>query len=75
MFNYTNGFHVSSKDDKSEVLIRFLQTTPVLNIGEAGRADIVGTTEEVVSSVIMNGALAQDLLDKLSAILNEGKKE
>lgn len=74
MFNYTNGFHVSAKDDKSEVLIQFLQTTPVLSIGDAGRADIVGTTEEKVSSVIMNGALAQDLMDKLGALLNEEPK-
>lgn len=75
MFNYTNGFHVSAKDDKSEVLIRFMQTTPVLDIGDAGRADIVGTTQEEVSAVIMNGALAQDLMEKLGALLSEGAKE
>lgn len=73
MFNYANGFHVTAKDDKSELLIQFMQTTPVLNIGESGKADIVGTTEEVVSSVIMNGALAQDLMEKISALLSDGQ--
>ena len=52
-----------------------MQTTPVLDIGDAGRADIVGTTQEEVSAVIMNGALAQDLMEKLGALLSEGAKE
>ncbi len=28
MFIYANGFHVSVKDDQSEVLIRFVQNSP-----------------------------------------------
>lgn len=75
MFSYANGFHVTAKDDKSEILIQFIQTTPVLNVGDAGRVDIVGTTEETVSSVIMSGSLAEDLVGKISALLSDGRAE
>lgn len=75
MFSYTNGFHVTAKDDKSEILIQFIQTKPVLKASEAGRVDIVGTSEETVSSVIMSGSLAEDLVGKISALLSNGNEE
>lgn len=75
MFTYTNGFHVTAKDDKSEILIQFIQTTPVLKVDETGKVDIVGTNEETVSSVIMSGALAEDLVSKIRDLLSDGGTE
>lgn len=75
MFNYANGFHVTVKDDKSEVLIQFIQTTPVLKTSESGKVEITDTNEEAVSSVIMNRTLAEDLIVKISALFSADRAE
>ena len=75
MFNYANGFHVTVKDDKSEVLIQFIPTTPVLKTCESGKAEIIDTNEEAVSSVIMNRTLAEDLIGKISALFSADSAE
>lgn len=75
MFNYANGFHVTVKDDKSEVLIQFIQTTPVLKTSESGKVEIIDTNEEAVSSVIMNRTLAEDLIGKISALFSVDSAE
>lgn len=62
MYQYVNRFRILSKKDGSEFLIQFLQAIPVFN-GER-------ITEEVVSSIILNGDTASVLVDKLTMALN-----
>lgn len=66
MYTYANGFQLSVKNDKSEVLLRFTQAAPVLSREGA----ITDTQEEVVSSVIINGQLAKKLIDNLTELLS-----
>lgn len=74
MYNYVNGFHLSVKSDNSEVLIRFIQTLPDLKTGANGEFIQTEMKEEVVSSVVLNGALANELLTKLQELFLQEKK-
>ncbi len=71
MYIYANGFQVSAKSDQSEVLIRFLQTTPQFGTDENGETRPVGTQEEIVSSIIISGSMAHALIDNISNLLGE----
>lgn len=65
MYAYANGFQISVKNDQSEVLLHFTQTSPVFSRGEAPTE----TQEEVVSSVILSGNLAKELLKNMEELL------
>lgn len=66
MHAYANGFQISVKNDQSEVHFLFTQSFPVFNRGE-GPAE---TQEEVVSSVILSGAMAKELLKNMQDLLS-----
>lgn len=74
MFVYANGFHISVKDDHSEVLVRFVQNSPVYSSSDGGDASLVGvptgTQKEVVSSVVMSGRLAEEFVTTVQRLMN-----
>lgn len=71
MFIYANGFQVSVKDDKSELLIRFTQTSPVFNRSIAPGAEIREVNEEVVASIVLNGALAEAFASNVQELIKK----
>ena len=77
MFIYANGYNVSVKNDQSEVIIRFTQSTPVFSgkTDSANGSHITDVQEEVVSSIIMNGGLAASLVRDIGNMLSkDGQK-
>ena len=66
MYAYANGFQISIKNDQSEVHILFTQSFPVFNRGE----NPTETQEEVVSSVILSGGMAKELLKNMGELLS-----
>ena len=69
MFVYANGFHVSVKNDQSEVLIRFVQNAPAF---ERDAEDVCNTQQEVVSSVVLSGSAAKDLVSMIQGLMDRG---
>ena len=66
MYAYANGFQISVKSDQSEVLLHFTQSSPVFSRGE----NSTEMQEEVVSSVILTGNLAKELLKNMAELLS-----
>ena len=67
MYASANGFQISVKNDQSEVLLHFTQSSPVFSRGDNS---ITETQEEVVSSVILTGNLAKELLKNMEELLS-----
>lgn len=74
MFIYANGFHVSVKDDQSEVLIRFVQNSPAY--GDAsGSSTSTGVEQEIVSSIVVSGDLAKGLVSTIQELFEKHNGE
>lgn len=71
MYVYANGVQVSARSDLSEVLIRFIQTTPEFGINDDGTEGPVGTKDEAVASVVLSGNMAHVLVDQISKIMSK----
>lgn len=73
MYLYVNGYHVSVKNDKSEILIDFCQNSPTFVTDENGESQCNGINRETVSSIVLRNELAHELVSALSDMLGDEK--
>ena len=64
---YTNGFRCSANEDRSEVILHFIQNGPVSDSMENGP---VAVQTDIVSQLVMSQETAQNLVYVLSKMLN-----
>lgn len=66
MQTFVNGFQIVVNQDKSEIVLNFLQRVPSLDQNGA----VVGVVEHPVSNLVMTGENARQLATALTASLN-----
>lgn len=67
MNNYVNAFQCFSNNEHSEFVIHFYQDTPVLEDSEKK----VSIEREQVAALVMNKALAHELVGQITDILQK----
>lgn len=68
MMIYTNKFSVATDDTKSELILNFMQQSPIVN-EKTGEID--GTNTDLAASVVMTGKAAMELIEMLKGILDQ----
>lgn len=68
---YTNGFRLAAKEGVKEVVINFIQSSPV--IGDNN--EISSISYETVASLVMLPETARTLSDSINELLDAGKND
>lgn len=63
---YTNGFRIACNENKSEIILHFLQNKPVFHVDET-----ISSEEECVGEYVMSLSSAEALAQKLLELCSQ----